>query len=283
VASSSTLGSGGAKSATSSPLYGGTGSSDHNPSSDLTPGVFNSPNTVFIGNEYPHSHSDANGNYNGSQESSSVPQIPKSHMGPCDQNAPSGSCSRCYANMMNAQGYPIDQAAEKLCVALRNAMKRNGYVAENDQIATLNPSSLNYSIDEVKLRLIQKYGTEGLILLEAAESQNMVLQIENRSNYGIHNWSWWLYDKNRDANGDPSPMIAIALYDRSFWAPLGFTKRNLGQSAEALKEALEGSLGGKTGFFPGFFRGLDFSAPELQFIAKHPDIFADATSSTRRN
>jgi hypothetical protein len=50
----------------------------------------------------------------------------------------------------------------------------------------------------------------------------------------------------------------------------------LGDSAEALKEGLEGSLGGKTGFFPGFFRGLDFSAPELQFIAKHPEIFPDA-------
>ena len=184
---------------------------------------------------------------------------------------------------MKAQGYPIDQAAEKLCVALRNAMKRHGYVAENDQIAPLNPSSLNYSIDEVKLRLIQKYGTEGLILLDAAESQNMVLQLENRSNYGYENSAWLLYVTNRDSNGNPSPMIAIALYDRYSWCPFGFTKRNLGQSAEALKEALEGSLGGKTGFFPGFFRGLDFSAPELQFIAKHPDIFADGTSSTRRN
>jgi hypothetical protein len=140
--------------------------------------------------------------------------------------------------MMKTQGYPIDQAAEKLCVALRNAMKRNGYIAENDQIAPLNPSILNYSIDEVKLRLIQKYGTEGLILFEAAESQNMVLQLENRSNYGYGNNAWRIYDTNRDSNGNPSPMIAIALYARSGWAPFGFTKRNLGQSAEALKEAL---------------------------------------------
>jgi hypothetical protein len=272
VASSSTFGSrsGGAKTATSSPLYGEPASSDHNPSNVPTPGMIGAQNSAFvrIGNDSNAMGSDP------TPSASSIPQD-KYHTGPCDKNYEGYYCSQCYQGRMLWKS-PIDQAAEKLCVALRNAMKRNGYVAENDQIAPLNPSSLNYGIDDVKQMLIQKYGTEGLMLLDAAESQNMVLQLENRSNYGIHNWSWWLYDKNRDANGDPSPMIAIAVYDRSFWTPLGFTKRNLGQSAEALKEALEGSLGGKTGFFPGFFRGLDFSAPELQFIAKHPDIFADA-------
>ncbi len=48
MASSSTLGSGGAKSATSSPLYGGTGSSDHNPSNVLTPGMIGAPNSAFV-------------------------------------------------------------------------------------------------------------------------------------------------------------------------------------------------------------------------------------------
>ncbi len=88
---------------------------------------------------------------------------------------------------------PIDQAAEKLGVALRNAMRKHEHFDEINKFTTLNPSSLDYSIDDVKQMLIQKYGTEGLMLLEAAESQNIDILFSSHVNYsGVFGWTWGL-------------------------------------------------------------------------------------------
>jgi hypothetical protein len=88
VASSSTFGSrsGGAKTATSSPLYGGPASSDHNPSNVPTPGMIGAQNSAFvrIGND---------SNAMGSSGQSTLKTNPKRQVQPYQNPNDSGNSS----------------------------------------------------------------------------------------------------------------------------------------------------------------------------------------------
>jgi hypothetical protein len=161
VASSSTLGSGGEKSATSSPLYGGTGSSDHNPSNVLTPGMIGDPNSAFdrIGNDM---------NAMGSSGQSTGKSKPKRQLQPTPGPYNYGDSSGVNP------GFNLLPQQKKNLSILRDVLQQKLQAAGVGKDATTLPAG-SLEPPERDSALIQafilKYGEQGLLLVQDAKAR----------------------------------------------------------------------------------------------------------------
>jgi hypothetical protein len=242
VASSSTLGSGGAKSATSTPLYGGTGSSDHNPSNVPTPGMIGAPNSAFvrIGNDSNEMGSDPGTPGTSSQRVQPVP-------GP----VPNGEVPDPSVKLTPKQ--------QKNLRILRDVLQQKLEAAGVGKDATTLPAgSLEMSDRDSALiqAFIMKYGAQGLLLLQDAKARGYSIGAA-----ALGGWDSYALDEN-----DKTITISTRYL---------LTSRSLDDQAAKLMEVLSARFGPNP-FMSAILGSLDLSKVQPAYILSHPEVFDDA-------